>query len=127
MALIDDIKEEIKRAHMPKVPEQEKKPEKKRRQRSKEEIAAYIARKQAEEERRMLENQGAEKPKRGRKRKPQEANAEIKDSPVKSERKKRIKNVQESTCTKPRPKHFQTIELPDGGSIVLIYMPGATS
>lgn len=127
MALIDDIKEEIKRAHMPKVPEQEKKPEKKRRQRSKEEIAAYIARKQAEEERRMLEKQGAEKPKRGRKRKSQEANAEIKDVHVMSDRKKRIMNVQESTCTKQRPKHIQTIELPDGGSIVLIYMPGAAS
>ena len=112
---------------MPKVPEQEKKPEKKRRQRSKEEIAAYIARKQAEEERRMLEKQGAEKPKRGRKRKSQEANAEIKDVHVMSDRKKRIMNVQESTCTKQRPKHIQTIELPDGGSIVLIYMPGAAS
>ena len=131
MALIDEITEEIKRSHTPKVPGQaEKKPEKKRRHKTPEEIKAYIAKKQAEEERRLLAKQAAERPKRrGRKPKQQDVDGEISSenqaSQERHERKRGRKKVQESTCTKYRPKHVQTIDLPDGGSIVLIYMPGA--
>ena len=127
MALIDEVKNEIKMAHTPKVPEQaEKKPEKKRRQRTKEEIEAYIARKQAEEERRMLAQQEGVKPRRGRKPKAQEKRCESEASIAKDKKQRRKKN-QESYCTKYRPKHVQTIDLPDGGSLVVIYMAGNQS
>ena len=129
MTLIDEITEEIKRSHTPKVPgPTEKKPEKKRRHKTPEEIKAYIAKKQAEEERRLLAKQAAERPKRGRKPKSQDVKGEISaENPVpqeRPERKRGRKKVPESTCTKYRPKHVQTIDLPDGGSIVIIYMPG---
>lgn len=133
MALIDEVKKEIKMAHTPKVPEQaEKKPEKKRRQRTKEEVAAYIARKQAEEEERMLAKQGSQSPKKQRrKRRKTEGRADApippnQDIPEKKERKPR-KNKCESSCTKYRPRHVQTIGLPDGGSLVVIYMAGNQS
>ena len=133
MALIDDVKNEIKMAHTPKVPEQEeKKLEKKRRQRTKEEVAAYIARKQAEEEERMLAKQGSQSPKKQRrKRRKTEGST---DAPVppkqdiqeKNDRKPRQKKCG-SSCTKYSPRHVQTIDLPDGGSLVVIYMAGNQS
>lgn len=134
MALIDDVKEEIKKAHTPKVPEQtEEKPEKKRRQKTKEEIAAYIARKRAEEEERMLANHGNQSPKKQRRKRrkttkgPTDAPIpQNQDIPEKKWRKPRQKKC-ESSCTKYRPRHVQTIDLPDGGSLVVIYMAGNQS
>ena len=130
MALIDEVKNEIKLAHTPKVPEQaEKKPEKKRRQRTRAEIDAYIARKQAEEEERMLAKQGDQSPKKQR-RKRMKISEQI-DSPAPTKQDMTDKNGLkprqkkcESSCTKRRPRHVQTIDLPDGGSLVVIYMAG---
>lgn len=131
MALIDEIKEEIKQAHMPKAQSKEvKKAEKKCRHKTKAEIEAYIARKQAEEERRMLAQQGAAKPRRGRRPKVHEPEkecvSEIQDAPVAPEKKRERKKKPESYCSKYRPKHVQTIDLPDGGSLVVIYMSGVS-
>lgn len=127
MALIDEVKDEIKRAHAPKDTKPEKEqPRKERRQKTKEEIAAYIARKQAEEERRYLKS--AEPPKR--KKREGEPKAVARDpspAPAKRRGRPRAAPAKEAYCTRPRPKTFKTIDLPDGGSIVIIYMPGATS
>lgn len=127
MALIDEVKDEIRRAHAPKdaKPEQEK-PRKERRHKTKEEIAAYIARKQADEERRYLKN--AEAPQRKkRERKPNADAQAVGPAPAKKRGRPRGEPAKEAYYTKPRPKTFRTIELPDGGSIVIIYMPGEMS
>ena len=130
MALIDDVKEEIKKAHTTKVHEhKDEKPEKKGRQKTKEEIAAYIARKQAEEERRYLKQQDvkeAEASKKARKPKVEKvANEAAQDDPKPEKPKRRRKNVMsESYATKSRPKTVRTIDLPDGGSLLIVYIPG---
>lgn len=124
MALIDDITEEIKKAHAkePKEPElSEKKPEKKR-QKTKEEVAAYIARKQAEEERRYLKQREANESAsdhKPAKKKDCRPNAE---KPAKEEKPRQPR--QKASCSKARPKTIKTIDLPDGGSLLIIYMPG---
>lgn len=127
MALIDEIKEEIKKAHTPKADMQEaKSPEKKCRHKTKEEREAYIARKQAEEERRMLASQEAEKPRRGRKPKAKDETQEQKprqDAKADANPEKRQRRERASYHKCP-PKTIKTVDLPDGGSLVIIYMPG---
>lgn len=133
MALLDDIKDEIKKAHAPKAPERtEKKPEKKRRQKTKEEIAAFIAKKQAEEERRYLKQQesnaehhnspGAHKARR--RRSTDEHPKEPKDTKATDGHRRGRIQKQKGSCSKIRPKTVKTIDLPDGGSLLIIYMPG---
>jgi len=127
MALIDEVKDEIKKAHAPKEPKAEQdKPKRGRKKKTKEEIAAYIARKQAEEERRYLK--AMESPKRKKREgNPQAVAQDSCKSQAKKRGRPRIEPAKESYCTKPRPKTFQSIDLPNGGSIMVIYMPGSDS
>lgn len=125
MALIDDITEEIKKAHAkaPKAPERsDQKPERKRKQRTKEEIAAYVARKQAEEERRYLKQREENAPRQEPAPAPKKARKPKAEKPAKDEKPR--KQRQKASCSKARTKTIKTIDLPDGGSLLIIYMPG---
>lgn len=135
MALIDDVKNEILARAAPAQAEakQPDRPEKKKRHKTKEEIAAFVARKQAEEERRYLKLQGkgASKPEPSPKaRAPKdEKPTSAKPAPAKPKAEKKADRQKapkkaKGSCAKARPKTIKTIDLPDGGSLLLIYMPG---
>lgn len=135
MALIDDVKNEILARAAPAQAEAKRpdRPEKKKRQKTKEEIAAFVARKQAEEERRYLKLQGkgASKPDPSPKaRAPKDektTSAKPASAKPKAEKKagrQKAPKKAKGSCTKARPKTIKTIDLPDGGSLLIIYMPG---
>lgn len=126
MALIDDVKNEIMQARKAPAPAEEKRPEKKKRPKTKEEIAAFVARKQAEEERRYLKLQ-VEKADRVNPETPQKTRKPkvVKTpEPIKREVRKKDPKKAKGSCSKARPKTIKTIDLPDGGSLLIIYMPG---
>lgn len=104
--------------------EKPKKEPKAKRIPTKEEREAYRQRMIEKEEREALKRMGVveKKPagKRGRKKK-EEAVPEQEPKKKANEKPK-----QESTCTKYRPKTVMTMELPDGGSLIITYMPGGS-
>ena len=140
MTLIEEIKDEIKKSHAQKAQvRHEQKPVKKRRQKTKDEIAAYIAKKQAEEEARYLKQQdkaaradSGSAPKKERKPKaqneqkpPKGENSGKAGNPENTEKKAKKKKLrQKASCSRCRPKTIKTIGLPDGGTLLIIYMPG---
>lgn len=129
MALIDEVKNEImERSKAPKAEPAKTARKPRQKPKSKEEIAAYIAKKQAEEERRYLRQQeGSPAPKRGRKPKAATSDKEVASQKVvenKPKRQRRQQVMKETYVSKPRPKTVQTIDLPDGGSLLVVYMPG---
>lgn len=128
MALIDDITDEIRKARA-RVPKESGRAEnggqketKRKPQKTKEEIAAYVARKRAEEEKMYLKKMEAKADAGKRDAKPDKK----KEEPAAGTKPERARSVKKKDArpSRHRARTFKTIDLPDGGSLVIIYMPG---
>lgn len=132
MALLDEIKGEIlqKKEQAP-VQKQAVKPKSEKKPKTKAEIEAYKQKMQAREEAKYLKQMGQApkaakpRPKPKPKRQAAQTGEAAKPAQVSKMAKPKAKPKQESSCTKYRPRTVMTLDLPDGGSLMITYIRGA--
>lgn len=133
MTMKEQVLQEIRQRNMPEVPSEEKpkKEPKPKKIPTKEEREAYRQRMIEKEEREAIKRMGiVEKNPRGKKKKEHSSEEPAKPAhstkPVKAEKPKTEPKpkAKAKKNTKQKVKKIKTIELPNGDSLLIIYVPG---